>query len=211
MRILNKIHFMRWTLTALFLATSTSLLTEPSNKGDLVLHSTLQEVNRNVFSSYHIQLSYLKDCPQAIPTLADWLYETWHPYDASLTKEKLIASFKTRLNTDKVPITFVALKDSHPVGVISLKKQTSPELSDFPDTTLWIGGLQVAPEERNQGIGHELLKFAKSVAKYFGYEKLHFYTSDPNKVNWYIKNGAQILEKRPFRNHTITIMYLELS
>lgn len=175
-----------------------------------MIYEMLSEANKDVFPRYHIQLNLLKNCPQVIPTLASWLYETWHPYDASVTRENFIQSFETRLNSDKIPITFIALKEMVPVGMISLKKQTSPEFSDFPENRIWMSGLHVIPEERNRGLGQDLLKFAANTARSLGYKELYFFTSDLSKVQWYTKREAQILEERPFRNHTIVILYIPL-
>jgi GNAT superfamily N-acetyltransferase len=175
-----------------------------------MIQESLQEENKDFFFPRCMQLSLLKNCPHVIPTLAQWLYEEWYPYDNSLTKEELIHSFTTRLNNDNIPITFVALKDDMPVGVISLKKQLDPVFLDFPDNSIWMGSLQVIPEERNQGLGQELLKFAKTIAKQLGYEKLYFYTSNPANIKWYLKQSAHVIEERLFRHHKITIMEIFL-
>lgn len=175
-----------------------------------MIQHILEQANQEFFFSHFLRLDLLKNCPQVIPTLAQWLYEKWHPYDISLTKEKLIYSFTTRLNDDRIPITFVALKNDKPVGVISLKKETAPEFSDFSKNLVWMGSLHVPPEERKQGLGQELLKCAATIAGSLGYEKLYFYTSNRTNVKWYLKRGAQVVEERPFRNHTVTIMYISL-
>ncbi len=145
-----------------------------------------------------------------IPILAQWVYEEWHLYDVSLTKERLIQSFITRLNENKIPISFVVLKNDMPIGVISLKKETAPEFSDFPENSIWMGSLIVAPEERDQGVDQELLKLGQTIAKQLGYEKLYLYISNPTYVNWYLNRGAHVIEERPFRNHRITIMEIPL-
>jgi len=64
-----------------------------------------------------------------------------------------------------------------PIGCISLKRQTDPAFSDFPENAVWMGGLQIIPEERYQGLGQALFKFSQKIAKLFGHEKLYFYTS----------------------------------
>lgn len=175
-----------------------------------MIQQALQRENEDFFFPLSMQLDLLKNCPQVIPILAQWLYEEWKPYDASLTTEKLIHSFTTRLNNDAIPITFVVLKDGLPIGVISLKKETAPEFADFPENSIWMGSLRVIPEERNQGVGQELLKFSQTIAMQFGYEKLYFYTSNPENVKWYLKSGAQVIEERPFRHHEITLMEISL-
>lgn len=171
-----------------------------------VIQKLLEEHNEKFFFPLSIRLDLLQTFPEAIPVLAQWMYEEWHPYDASLTKEKLIHSFQTRLSKDTIPITFVVSKNGTPIGTVSLKKQTSPELADFPENSLWMGGLQVASEERNQGLGTALFQFSQTVAEQFGFDTVYFYTSNPTNVPWYLKRGAEVIEERSFRNHNITIM-----
>lgn len=156
------------------------------------------------------KLDLLKNYPQFIPTLAQWLYEEWHPYDASLTKEDLIQALKHRLNDAALPMTFVVLKESLPMGTVTLKKEKAPEFSDFPQDSVWMGSLQVVPEERSRGIGQELFKFSQTIAKQLGYEKLYFFTSNPKNVRWYLERGAQVIEERPFRQHRTTLMEVKV-
>lgn len=94
------------------------------------------------------------------------------------------------------------------MGTFSLKYATAPEFADFPSHSIWLGGLHVQPQERHQGIGTELLKFAHYLTKQCDEEKLYFYTSNSDNVNWYLKNGAHIIETRSLRNHCITLMFL---
>lgn len=178
-------------------------------KNASMIQQALQRENEYFFFPLSMQLDLLKNCPHVIPILAQWLYEEWNPYDASLTKEKLIHSFQMRLNHDAIPISFVVLKGGLAVGTISLKKQTAPEFIDFPNS-IWMGGLQVIPEERNLGIGQELLKFSQTIASIFGYDKLHFYTSNSANVDWYLRNGARVIDERLFRHHKIIIMETSL-
>jgi hypothetical protein len=139
-----------------------------------LIQQTLHEKNKNFFFPRSMQVDLLKNCPQTIPILAQWLYEDWNAYDASLTKEKLIDAFQMRLNNDRIPLTFVVLKNDLPIGAISLKYETSPELSDFPKNSIWMGSLHVVASERNQGLGLELLKLTQIVTSRFGYKNLYF-------------------------------------
>ena len=182
-----------------------------SFSGDgLVINQMLEEVNMSFFYPHSMHLDLLKNHPQTIPKLAQWLYEEWKSYDASLTLEKLIHSFGERLNNDQIPITFVVLKKGEPIACISLKEQSSPEFFDFPKNSIWMGSLQAIPEERNKGIGQELLKFAITIVRHLGQKWLYFYTSNANNVEWYVKRGAYVIETRLFRNHMITIMQIPL-
>ncbi len=198
-------------LTAGFVSATEDInLKDTTPKYVSMIQQVLQEENKTFFFPRAMRLDLLKNCLQAIPTLAQWIYDEWHHYDASLTKERLLHSFATRLNSDEIPITFIVLKKDMPIGVISIKKETAPEFSDFPENSIWMGTLYVIPEERNQGVDQELLKVSQIVASQLGYEKLHLYISNPTYLNWYLQRGAQVIEERPFRNHTITIMEFPL-
>ena len=174
-----------------------------------VIQQTVEEINKTIDSSTHIQL--LKNCPEVIPTLAEWIYEDWSPYDRALTKEKMVMSFKGRLNDDQLPCVLVALKDSQPVGVISLKIHGDPELADLDNGCLWVGSLHVIPEERGHGVGEALAKSIVTIAKRLGYEEVRFYLSESKGAQWCVEHGAEILEMRPFRGHTIAILRYTLT
>jgi predicted N-acetyltransferase YhbS len=170
------------------------------------IHRALQEANHSFFFPRSLQLDLLKNRPETVPTLAQWLYEEWHSYDTSLSVEKLIDSLNKRQNDNQIPIAFVVVKNAAPVGLIALKEQSDPEFSDFPQNILWMGSFHIAPEERNKGLGKGLLKFATDVAAHLGYKEIFFYTSNPLNVTWYFKNGASLIEERSFRDHKVTIM-----
>ncbi len=176
-----------------------------------MLEKMIQQFNERFFFPRALKLDFLKNAPEVIPHLAKWTYDEWTPYGSELTMEKLIQSLNKRLNVDQIPMTFVVLNKSLlPVGAISLKRRKEPEFLDFPAESLWLGGLHVSPEARNQGIGNELLQFAQDAIKVMGYETLYFYTSNPERVDWYVKRGAEVMEKRPFQNHEATVMRILL-
>jgi hypothetical protein len=52
--------------------------------------------------------------------------------------------------------------------------------------------------------------FLVMMAKKLGYQKILFYTSNPQNVRWYTERGAQVIETRPYRGHVITIMQFPL-
>lgn len=184
---------------------------ENLSENTLIIRQVLQEFNNTVFSPRSLHITLLKGCPEMIPILAEWEYQEWHRYSASLTIEKLVAGFNQRLNDDRLPLTFVVLKGTTPVGVISLENHFEPELSDLADGNPWGDSFIVTPEERNKGLGEELAKMAVIVAKQLGYRTIHFYTSNSKNVRWYVERGAEVIETRPYRGHVITVMKFSLS
>ena len=183
------------------------------------IQETLQRANTTFFSSQGLQVEWLKNRPEVIPTLAKWLYDEWRSYDASLTQERLIEGFHQRLNDDRIPCAIVALKNGVPIGVVSLKeefftfpsKQNDPEFAHFPKGGPWLGSLQIVSEERNKGLGTELLRIVKTIASDLGYSRLFLYTSNADNTTWYCQRGASILNTQLFHNHTITIMQMALT
>ena len=175
---------------------------------EAVIESALQEANEKVFKPKAIQVKLLKECAFAIPTLVDWLYGDWQTYDVTLTKERLVSGLEAQLANDGMPFTLVALKGEVPIGMISLKREGPTELADFPGP--WPGSFHVIPEERPRRIGWHLATLIFTIARGLGHKQLNFYTSNPRNVTRYTKLGARVLETRPFRGHTITIMSLKL-
>jgi len=177
----------------------------------LIIQDIIQTSNNTTFSPRGVTIELLKNCSETLPTLVEWIYEEWRPYDASLTRERLIEGYKNRLNDDKIPLTLVALRDGVPVGTVSLKEQSEPELVAYSKGDPWLGSLQVILNERGKGLGDELLNLAKTLARGLGYQNIFLYTSNPANLGWYRKRGAHFVEKRSFHNHPITIMQIPLS
>ncbi|MBU6383747.1 MAG: GNAT family N-acetyltransferase [Verrucomicrobia bacterium] len=184
----------------------------PLHKKDTasLLRDVIQEINEMFFFNSQLRLELLKNHPETIPLLVEWEYQDWHHYDTSLTREKLTDGFNHSLNDDRLPLAFVVLKDSVPVGVISLDDKSEPEIADLEDGNPWGGSFHVIPEERNQGIGQNMAQALIIIAKKLGYEKIHFFTSNFQVVHWYTERGAKIIDTRSFRGHVITTLEYNL-
>ncbi len=197
----------------IYLATQDPIPNKDSCGGSMksmAIQKALQQADESFFSPHNIRLKLLKNCPEAIPQLAQWTYDQWSSYDSSLTKEMLIESFNKRLNDDRIPFALVALRDRKPIGLVSLNENTAPEFSDYTDKNPWLGSLLVLPEEKKGGLEEELLKTVSNIARGLGYRKIYFYLSDPHMPEWYLKRGARHVEKRPFRGHTVSVMEISL-
>lgn len=173
-----------------------------------IVREVLQEVNEKAFFSESVRFELLNDFPSMIPILAHWQYNDWHSYDTSLTVNQLVNYFEKQLTENDISFTIVALKDGVPIGSISLDEEGEVEFSDLSGTGPWLGSFHVIFEERNKGIGQELGNAVLTIAKRLGYPQVNFFTSNFSNVAMYLKKGAQIIDTRPFRGHTITIMKL---
>ena len=175
----------------------------------LTIYKALAEANQvPFFIQKSITIKLLKDCKETIPQLAEWMYDQWKSYDASLTLEKMIESFKERLNNDRIPFVVVAFINHQPIGMIGLKEKGAKELTNVcPSNTPWIGALFVTKNQRRKGIAGHLLKFIISLAKKLGHQEVFVYTSDDSNVKWYTDRGTTIVKDHyPFRKHKITLM-----
>jgi predicted N-acetyltransferase YhbS len=174
-----------------------------------IIQDVLQDANENIFGPRSLELKLLKECPEMIPYVAQWQYDDWHSYDTTLTLERLIKSFEKQLSAADFPFTIVVLKDGFPIGSISLTKEGEPEFSDISNKGPWVGSFHVISKERSRGIGPKLAKVVLAIAKRFGYQQVNFYTSDFSNVRRYVKKGAQVVETRPFRGHTVTLFKID--
>lgn len=134
-----------------------------------------------------VDIKYLVDAQQYIPTIAQWIYDEWNKYDPTLSVERVTVSLAQRLNKDKIPLVIIALVNNDLAGVVSLKD--SIRISGYEDRDLWLGNLIVSINYRNKGIGQLLLKHSYNKANQLGFKKISLFTTVPEVINWYVKNG----------------------
>jgi predicted N-acetyltransferase YhbS len=152
---------------------------------------------------HNIEIKFLTDCKEHIPTLAKLWYEEisrhWVP-DSSIekAKDRLIA----HLNEDKIPMAIVALHDKSPVGMACLRETDGIQ----PGITPWLGSLVVNPKFRGQQIGETLIDAVKAKAKLFHHDILYLLAFDPTIPNWYARLGWQTIGEDSLLGHRVTVM-----
>lgn len=107
-------------------------------------------------------ISLLADRPEFIETLASWVAEQGSPLLPQLTAESCAAKFHTHVTSNARPIAWVAHEGTHGLGTASLRIHDLPGRDDL---TPWRGGVSVAPEFRNRGVGTALCAVAERQAK----------------------------------------------
>ena len=152
----------------------------------------------------NITIDYLARHPEWVPIIAEWSYSAWHKYDPTLTFERSLASIKTRLNTDKIPLTLVAIHDNRPIATANLKM--SVPVLNVPKNKVWLGSFYVDFHYRNLGVGSLLLKAIYNEAERLGQKEIYLFSSDAEIFAWYIRHDWQIVNKLPYQNHIVTIM-----
>ena len=137
-----------------------------------------------------MEISYLADHPEFIDTLAQWIYSHWRPILVGETVEDRRAKLRTHLNTDVLPIAFVAHSGADVFGIAALRQHDLPGREDL---TPWLGGVFVGQPFRRKGIGTELCAAVEEKAKsLFTGTPLYLFTLD--KQDWYHNMGWSFLE-----------------
>jgi hypothetical protein len=109
-----------------------------------------------------IEIAYLADHPEVIPTLVTWFQAQWPAYYAGRTPVDIAQDFFAEANRTGIPIRLVAFVDGTLAGTITLREQA---LQDFPEYQPGLGGLFVELHQRGRGTGSELVQAGMQVAQ----------------------------------------------
>jgi len=110
------------------------------------------------------------------------------------------------MNNEQLPITFVALSNDQPIGMVSLRENDGVQ----PNRVPWLGSLVVDPMHRNQRVGEQLIEAAKQRAYTLGYQKLYLLAFDPAIPSWYEKLGWTSIGTDQLFGHSVTVMDINL-
>lgn len=158
--------------------------------------------------SADIAIQFLADIPDAIPTLARWLFDEWGHRSEDGTAEGMRSALERRLNRSQLPLTLVALVDNRPVGTVSLKIR---EVEIRPEMTHWLGALYVQESRRGRGVGTTLVEAAEREAHLHGIEDLYLYTRQQQTEDWYAWLGWKVVERLLYQGRSAVIMTRDLS
>jgi N-acetylglutamate synthase-like GNAT family acetyltransferase len=154
-----------------------------------------------------IKIDLLKNHPDCINRLAEISYELigkiWIPES---TIENVVQKLRVHLNENTLPITYVALDGTIPVGMCSLRQNDGIR----PDLTPWLGSLVVDPLYQKQGIGNMLVDTIKHTAKDLGHAKLFLFAFDRTVPIYYARLGWNKIGLDEFKGHPVTVMEIGL-
>lgn len=145
-----------------------------------------------------IKIEYLKNFPEYLQTVVEWVYPEW--WQSRYTFNEVVEIYKTVLNDHILPIGLIAFENDKPVG-------TALICEDDPDIKLgispWLEGLYIKKDHRKCGIGKTLIMKIEDIATNFGYTNLYLSSGLENfyeKMNFIeikrLENGDSLFEKK---------------
>lgn len=152
-----------------------------------------------------MNIAYLAEHREVIPTLAHWFYEEWaylHPERTYSDVERLITE---RAQMDKIPVALVAIEGEELLGTVCLKVH---DMDTRLDLTPWLAGLYVSAQRRRQGIGAALVSAIEEKACELNVSRLYLYT--PASESFYSKLGWIVKERIKYHGYPVTLMQKEI-
>ncbi|MEO8402876.1 MAG: GNAT family N-acetyltransferase [Gammaproteobacteria bacterium] len=149
------------------------------------------------------EIKLLASCQEHIPVLAQLWYEEisrhWAP-NASIEKaqQKLV----DHLNSNSMPIAYVAISGGDAVGMACLRETDGIR----PGVTPWLGSLVVSPEYRGHKVGEALINIVKDQAKNLGHQVLYLLAFDLTIPNWYARLGWTYIGDDELFGHRVAVM-----
>lgn len=117
-----------------------------------------------------IEIAFLADHPETIPTLSEWFRAQWPVYFAERTLAEITGDFRTEAQRHGLPVRLVAFVDGELAGTITLRDQA---IASLPGYHPGIGGLLVAERHRGRGVGTALVRAGMTLALAQGYETVY--------------------------------------
>ncbi|MEZ4658998.1 MAG: GNAT family N-acetyltransferase [Caldilineaceae bacterium] len=108
-----------------------------------------------------IEIAFLVDRLETIPTLTRWFRAQWPDYYAGLTSAEIAQDFQEDAKRDGLPVRLVALVDGQLAGTIVLREEATWNL---PEYRPGLGGLFVTESYRGQGVGTALVRAGMELA-----------------------------------------------
>src|SRR5262245_38439004 len=154
-----------------------------------------------------IAIDYLANCPELVDELARLSWGEWQEVyqQRKQTLEGTVKIYRGRMNTDRLPLTLVALQAGELVGMVSLKFH---DMDTRPDLDPWLGGLLVLPEWRNRGMGTTLMRRATQEARRLNVSQLYLWTHTAEGL--YHKLGWQVVERTNYFGKKSVVMQIDL-
>ena len=154
-----------------------------------------------MITSDAIQIDYLADHHEFVPTLAQWHYNEWAYLRPGDSVEARLTKLRGFCGHREIPTVVVAFKGSTLLGsamLIAYDMDTRMELSP------WLAGVFVAPDHRGHGIGTAMIRRVMDDAMALGVRRLYLYT--PTAQHFYSRLGWSLMEHTSYRGTNVAVM-----
>ena len=169
------------------------------------MYNVLKEFARGVL---RMEIHYLKEYRQWIPTIAQWFYDEWGDFYPNLTANDIAERLEQRTNTDTIPLALVAVEVDQVIGTVSLKQYDMDTRMQYAP---WLASLYVKKTHRHKGVSIELIQAGLNKAVQLGIPVLYLYTIIPQHKAFYLSHGWEFVETTEYRRRTAIIVKKRLS
>lgn len=145
-------------------------------------------------------LTHHQDCISALAKIwHDVLGKIWLP---EVPIARVENNLSNHLNTEQLPLTFVAFKQNQPIGMCSLRVNDGIR----PDLTPWLGSLVVSSQHQRQGVAKMLIEKTKEKARNMDFRSLYLFAFDPTIPNYYGHLGWNKIGLDEYKGLKVTVM-----
>ena len=148
-----------------------------------------------------MQIGYLADHLEFIPTLARWHHEEWAYLRPGDSLEAGVERLRAACGRREIPTVVIAFADSMLLGSAML---IAHDMDTRMEWSPWLAGVFVAPNYRRQGIGIELVRRIVQEASALGVGRLYLYT--PGVEQFYSRHGWSVVERTNYRGADVVVM-----
>jgi predicted N-acetyltransferase YhbS len=152
-----------------------------------------------------MEIQYLADHPEFIPTLAGWFHAQWGHLSPGSTPETTAAGLKSHLHHNEMPLALVAVSGAEIVGSASLRLH---DMRTRKDLSPWLASVYVPVEHRTQGIGSRLVMAIEEKAKALGFAVLYLWTDE--KESFYAQLAWTVVDRVAYLGEQVVMMQKQL-
>jgi GNAT superfamily N-acetyltransferase len=129
-----------------------------------------------------MEIRYLADCLEHVPTLAKWHFAQWQHFVEADSVERRLQLLLARAGHRRIPTIVVAIEGTQLLGSATLAEF---DMETHRDLTPWVVDVFVAPEFRRRGIASALVRRVVREAAALGVAELYPCTTGPMRETVY--------------------------
>jgi GNAT superfamily N-acetyltransferase len=157
-------------------------------------------------SGAFMQIGYLADRQDFIPTLAQWHHDEWAYLRPGDSVEARVTRLRECCGRREIPTVVIAFTEDTLLGSAML---VAHDMGTHMDLSPWLAGVFVAPEQRRQDIGAALVQRIIGEATALGVQRLYLYTATAE--HFYLRLGWSLVAHSSYRGANVAVMSYECS